>query len=273
MSNRSQRFGDLTLDNKPLPACYGYLSSKLVSLEEAIQPLQNHLEKIEQFAKLSKKHCKFPNENDLSKEESAALYLYTMEMGDNKNVYASLNRILRDENRNKIKPYFSYLKLLHAGVSKLQSVKERVWRAVKENVSDKFKKGATFTWWTVTSCSKELGTTESFLGKDGGTVFSIDCINGKLIQDYSANPSEEEIILMPGTKLKVVSNPINRGGLAIIQLKEVEDEENSPSQSLQDVSDDDQYEVLRKNEDDSEGEDPRDDEYNSGNEDQSDNED
>jgi hypothetical protein len=30
---------------------------------------------------------------------------------------------------------------------------------------------------------------------------------------------------MPGTKLKVVSNPLKRGGLAIIHLKEVEDED------------------------------------------------
>jgi hypothetical protein len=39
----------------------------------------------------------------------------------------------------------------------------KVWRGVKKNVSEKFNKEETLTSWTVTLCSKELDTTESFL--------------------------------------------------------------------------------------------------------------
>jgi hypothetical protein len=86
-------------------------------------------------------------------------------MSANKNFYASLNRTLRNENRNKIKSYFSSLKFLHTGVSKTAtSGRVKVWRGVKKNVSDKFNKEETLTWWTVTLCSKELDTSEPFLG-------------------------------------------------------------------------------------------------------------
>jgi hypothetical protein len=53
-------------------------------------------------------------------------------------------------------------------------------------------------WWGVNSCAIALNIVQPFLGEKG-TLFAIDAIQGKDITAFSANPDEEEVILMPGT--------------------------------------------------------------------------
>ena len=62
---------------------------------------------------------------------------------------------------------------------------------------------------------------ETFLGKSGSrTVFMIECINGKSIQKYSFFDHENEILLVPGTCLRVVDKCSLGEGLHMIRLKE-----------------------------------------------------
>ena len=46
MTNSGDRFTDVELENKRLPACYGYIACKIVSLEEAMTELNNVLPEI-----------------------------------------------------------------------------------------------------------------------------------------------------------------------------------------------------------------------------------
>jgi hypothetical protein len=223
MSGSGQRFTDVDLVNKRLPACYGYITWKLLPLEQAVTDLRDFLPEINRFVKMAKKHCTFPNEHKLEKDEAATVYLYTMEMSDDACVYRILNQTLRVEDRSKVRPWFPYLKLLDSAMSKLPKFKGIVWRGVNKDVSTAFKKGQKITWWSVSSCSKSVDIISAFLDKaPQSTLFNIECSTGKCIAEYTCYPSEDEVILMPGTTFEVVSNPLHHhGGLHFIHLKEI----------------------------------------------------
>ena len=228
MSNSGERFTDVDLGNKRLPACYGYITWKKLPLEEAMKELNNILPEINRFVKLAKKHCTFPNEHNLSKDEAATIYLYTMEMSEDICIYRVLNETLRVEDRTQVRPWFGYLRLLDSATSKLPKVKDIVWRGVNKDISQSFKKGQKITWWSISSCSTSVDVISSFLGKvPQSTLFSIQCSTGKSIAAYTCYPSENEVILMPGTTFEIVSDPLHHhGGLHIIHLKEIAEEDD-----------------------------------------------
>jgi hypothetical protein len=64
---------------------------------------------------------------------------------------------------------------------------------------------------------------EDFLGKSGTrTMFNIECLTGKNIQNHSFHRSEDEILLLPARQFKVVSCLDSGNDLYIVQLKETE---------------------------------------------------
>ncbi|CAF1155524.1 unnamed protein product [Adineta steineri] len=228
MSHSGDRFTDIELENKRLPACFGYIAWKLLSLEDAMKELQDFLIEINRFVKLAKKYCTYPNDYNLTKDESAAIYIYTMEMTDDSSVYRVLNQTLRLEDRSKVRPWFGYLKLLDSATSKLPRFKGIIYRGIDKDVTMKFKKGQRITWWSISSCSTSINVISSFLHKtSSSTLFNIECLNGKSISSYTCYPNENEVILMPGTMFEVVSDPLSHhGGLNIIHLKEISDDDD-----------------------------------------------
>jgi hypothetical protein len=226
MNSSGKRFTDIDLENKHLPACYGYLKWKLLPLEEAVTDLRDILPEIMQFVEYAKKHCRFPNGHNLTKDEAATVYLYTMEMSEDECVYRMLNHALRVEDRSQVRPWFGYLKLLHSAMSKLPNFKGTVWRGVNKDVRQSFKKDQKITWWSISSCSTSVNVISSFLGTaPQNTLFNIQCSTGKSIAEYTCYPSEDEVILMPGTTFEVVSNPLyHPGGLHVVHLKEITDD-------------------------------------------------
>ncbi|CAF1311067.1 unnamed protein product [Adineta steineri] len=233
MSGSGDRFTDIELENKRLPACYDYLNYKLLSLGEAMNELQNFLKDINRSVRSAKRHCTYPNDHNLTKDESAAIYIYTMEISDDSCVSRVLNETLRLEDRSKVCPWFGYLKLLDSATSKLPKFKGTVFRGIDKDVTKSFKKGQKITWWSISSCSTSVDVISSFIGKSSsGTLFHIECLNGKLISSYACYPSENEVILMPGTIFEVVSDPLNHhDGLNIIHLKEINDDDNEEESS------------------------------------------
>ena len=235
MSNTGDRFTDVELENKRLPACYGYIAWKVLTLEEAMKDLRSLLPEIDRFVKLAKRHCTYPNDHGLSKEQAAALYLYTMEMADDACLYRTLNKTLRLENRSLVRPWFAYLKLLDSAVSKLSNFKGTVWRGVNKDVTKTFQKGQKITWWSVSSCSTSVDIISAFLGEvPQSTLFNIECLTGKSIAAFTSYPSEDEVILMPGTMFEVAANPLHHhGGLHIIHLRELADDDDDAEDEKQ----------------------------------------
>ncbi|CAF5051845.1 unnamed protein product, partial [Rotaria socialis] len=68
----------------------------------------------------------------ITTDESAAIHIYTIQWPDtHDSLYKLLNRALRDERRNELKPWFSYLKLILTALYKLPPIKKTLWRAVR----------------------------------------------------------------------------------------------------------------------------------------------
>ncbi|CAF2819422.1 unnamed protein product [Rotaria sp. Silwood2] len=218
------RFTELNLDKKNLPPVAGYWAYPLVSLEQALVPLLSQIHQLERSIEEAKRHCHHPSEHDLTLDESASIFLYTMEAGDY-SLYRLLNKALRDEDRHKIKPWFSFLKLFDTALSKLPTVKGNVWRGISSDVSNYYTENELLTWWSVSSCSLSLNVVQGFLSSNKkSTLFMIEAVNGKNLAGYTVYPNEKEVVLKLGSKFRAKSNALHYSDLQIVQLEEVEND-------------------------------------------------
>jgi hypothetical protein len=201
-----------------------YWQHSLVPLNEALQPVMSWFNQLDRSIDEAKKHCCYPSKHQLTREESAAVYLYTMEGGDN-SFYHVLNQALRSENRRGLRPWFGFLRLFDAALAKLPTVQECIWRGVNGNISQQFKKDEILTWWSVSSCSVSLEVVQDFLGSDkNATLLMIEAKKAKDITGYTSFPDEKEVLLAPGTQLRVKSNALHHhSGLHVVHLAEVHD--------------------------------------------------
>ena len=201
--------------NRWLSPVQGYEDKPLVSLKESVQRIkslvndqqtkklvdekhiQNLVQDLDRNIWIAEKNSSESKEG-LSKDESAAIHLYTMQWSDSDdNLSTVINKILQLEKRDILKPWFSYLKLILTALFKLPSKKGIIWRGVRGNVSDKYQKEK--VWWGFSSCTETMGEIDQFLGRTGErTIFMIDCMHGKAIRNHSKFPEENEILLMPG---------------------------------------------------------------------------
>ncbi|CAF3697278.1 unnamed protein product [Rotaria sp. Silwood1] len=152
--------------------------------------------------------------------------LYTMDWEPHeKCLYFSLNKCLRDKQREALKPWFLFLKLFLTALTKLPSLSRMVFRGVKMNLTDRYPPGSTFIWWGFSSCTTNVNTLQSkkFFGKTGDrTLFAIECHSGKDIRQHSYYQYENEILLPPARQFTVVGCLDQGNGSYLVQLKETE---------------------------------------------------
>ena len=212
--------------NRLLMPIAGYEDLPLVTLEEAVIPLVDQLPRIQTYVHVAKSRCDPLSANELSVDQSASIMLYTMESEpQNQCLYVVLNATLRTEDRGKLKPWFSYLKLFLTALSNLPSSSRQVYRGVKKDLSSEYIKGEQFIWWAFSSCTLSVETlkNEQFLGKTGvRTLFSIECTSGKDISRHSYYAAEEELLLPPARQFQVVASLQLATDLHMIQLKEID---------------------------------------------------
>ena len=98
----------------------GYEREPLVSIEEACKPLKSILDhELKQNITIAKMNSVNPK-HGLKQDESASIYLYTMEWDERENsLYMVLNRTLRLADRAKLQPWLKYLKLFLTAFFKL----------------------------------------------------------------------------------------------------------------------------------------------------------
>ncbi|CAF1362578.1 unnamed protein product [Adineta steineri] len=221
------RFIDLHYSFKILTPIEGFLSEQIVSIEEALQPIESKIDELSYYIKKAKKRCHYPSEHGLTRDESASIYIYTMEWGK-QSLYRVLNKTLRNENRDLCKVWFPYLKLFITALDKLPTLKRRVWRGVAEDIRKNFTADEIITWWSVNSCSSSRDVIKRFLSKEKpSTIFSIEASNGKNVSGYTKYENENEIILRMGTKFRVKRNPVKRSDrLYVVYLIEIDEKNN-----------------------------------------------
>jgi hypothetical protein len=226
------RYSDLSLQNEKFEIVRGYQNEKLVALEEALAPMCSRINGLSQYIKLALNECHRSSKHGLTRDESAAVYLYTLEWGD-QSLYRVLNQALRSDDPDKVKEWFPFLKLFNSAISKLPTVSECVWRGVPDDISRNLKKDQIVTWSSINSCSTSIDVIKDFLSSKSRSwkdIFTrkhsklvmIEIYNGKSLTGYTRFPGENEVVLAPGTKLRVVSDALHHdGGLHVIHLKEI----------------------------------------------------
>lgn len=221
-----QRLTDVIAEPRHmLPPIMGYEKMPIVLLEQAVDPLVPDIPDVHRMVQAAKKRCRTPPGDGLTIDEAASIMLYSMEWKPReKSFYFSFNAVLRAKDRNKLKPWFHYLKLLIYSLSKLPTVTGTVYRGVKEDLHEMYPEQSICFWWGFSSCTSSLKVLEldQFLGKTGTrTMFHIKCSSGKSISRHSAFPQEEEVLL-PAARQFLVESHLDAGnGLHIIQLKEM----------------------------------------------------
>jgi hypothetical protein len=191
----------------------------LVSLKDAVASIETSIHNLKTMVWIAERNSEDPSDG-LTSDESASIHLYTMEWPKgHESFYKLLNEKLRCEKRNELISWFSYLKLFFTALYKLPSLKTVIWRGIRGDVSHLYQKD--FIWWGVSSCTENMENLQKFVGRSGvRTIFMIQCIHGKLIKSHSHYKAENEIILMPGTYLRVIDKWSPNDDLYMIQLQE-----------------------------------------------------
>lgn len=225
-SNGAGRFSDIDVSFKRLAPVYGYKTFPLVSIEEALAPLESQIAELPEMVKIAKVHCLFPSEHGMTRDQSAAVYIYSMEWSET-SLYRVLNKALRSENRNDLKIWFKYLKLFDSALELLPSMSITLWRGISADVGASFKKNQIITWWSYNSCTSSVKVIENFLGSNSGsTLFLIEAINGKDISAYTQYPAEDEVMLPMGSTFRVKSDSLKeKNGSCIVHLTEINGDE------------------------------------------------
>jgi hypothetical protein len=216
---------DLREDNRHLLPIDGYQNVRLVSLEEAVQPLVSLFPGDSLLSRvwLLKERCREPADG-LSQDESASIMLYTVNWPNQvDSLYFILNRTLRLEDRNNLKPWFPYLRLFIGALLQLPPINDTIHRGVKEDLSGYYLPNTNSIWWSFSSCTDTIHVLESdeFCGRIGvRTMFHIKCLGGRSVKNHSFYHSENEILLLPGRYLQVRGHYSAADGLHIIDLEE-----------------------------------------------------
>lgn len=220
------RFSDLA--DEPLvklSPIHAYEQMPLVTLEEAVKPLPSIVPDIKKMLCIVKENCQ-EGKDGLTINESASIMLYSMEWEPKElSLNFIFNKTLRDENRNRLEPWFLYLKLLMKSLSKLPSIHCYVYRAVPMDLSNEYPQGKAFIWWGFALCTRsvEILENEQYIDKKNPrTRFKIECKSAKDIRNHSLNKMTNELLLLPAQRYKVVSSLDLSNGLRIIQVKEID---------------------------------------------------
>jgi len=216
------RFTDFASETEMLGPIHGVMKVPRMSLIDAAAA--TGLADLDACAFLASEHGAQLTKNDahgLTKDEAAALNLYTMES----ELYPALNRLLRSKERQQLKAFFPFLQLMLRAKAKMPAFVGTIWRGVKADLRKQYPKGREMYWWAFSSCTKTMSTLTDpkFLGKKGArTIFNVQVQSGIDIAHYSVfEDAEAEVLLFPGMKLKVIDTLEAGSGLHIIHLEEV----------------------------------------------------
>jgi hypothetical protein len=207
-----------------LPPIKGFENQPLVSLEKSIEPLISIVPDIEQMVWTVKQNCQKP-EDGLSSDESGSIMLYTLEWEPpESSFYFILNSTLRTENRQKLRPWFLFFRLIIFALSKLPTIPHQIiYRGIKIDMSKQYEKENKFIWWAFSSCTSKIDVIKHFLGKKGPrTIINIESNSAKNISRHSFYQTENEILLYPARQFQVISSLDAGNQLHIVHLKEIE---------------------------------------------------
>ncbi len=117
-----------------------YTEEPLLPLAEACSPLVNIIHDLSVYIRLALSKTPQEPPDGLTFNESAAIRLYTIEWEESHpSLYSTLNSTLKKSNRNALRPYYKYLKLVLTALVKLPCAPlQTFWRGVTKDLSKDF---------------------------------------------------------------------------------------------------------------------------------------
>ncbi|CAF2535982.1 unnamed protein product [Rotaria sp. Silwood2] len=203
----------------------GYDKIPIVTLEQAVLPLTPFLPKIQTYVGIVKEKCENPADG-LTSDESASIMLYSIGWQPmNECLYVVLNTTLQSMNRQNLKPWFLYLKLLFTAVIRLPSIHLSVYRISKLALIKQYQKDEIIIWWDFPLCTTSIEhfQTEKSLDKiETKTIFTIECNTIKDIHKHTYCQSDNSLLILPGTQFKVLECLEQDDNLHLITLQEIQ---------------------------------------------------
>jgi hypothetical protein len=215
----------MTLANSLKPVIAAVESGQITDLN--LQELRMAIDRCHRNGVDTKRFREGSNPSRLTVAGIASINLYTGEFGSPA-FYSVLNSNLREAKREQCRPFVPYIWLLmHALRDCPQYDKRLVFRGVLGvNLSSQYPKFREVTWYQFSSCTCDLSVEQKdeFCGNKGiRTLFAIELTTGRgrIIDQYSLEPSEAEVLLPPNSRFRV-KGLLNAGnGLTQIQLEEL----------------------------------------------------
>ena len=211
-SNRSLNTSLSELEWQDRDRIMSYENLPLVSLEHAVESIIPFDSSVRDCVDRAKRLCR--QNSELTIDESAAVYLYTM----SSTLHKKLNEALRVRTPDALAPWLAYLKLFLNAVEKLPSCTATLWRGINSVRDSHFAEDSVQTWFSVTSCTYKIGVAGVFAGSSG-TLLCMEIFHGKDITSYSSKPDEDEILLLPGIRMQEKGKYFENGVL-IVHLQE-----------------------------------------------------
>jgi hypothetical protein len=162
----------------------------------------------------------------LTTDQMVALHLYSQPT----QLYRELNKALRNKHFAAVEPFLPFLKLFVSALDALHNAKKKpqvqraLYRGVPLDLKKEYRVGQEIVWRGVSSCTTDLDVAMSFAGtldgesaKKPATLFHILAV-GVDIGVYSAVEGEEEVIVHPGTILRVTEVLPGKKGITTIKL-------------------------------------------------------
>lgn len=102
---------------------------KVRSLRESLQPVRGRINRIDKLADESLNKCHYPCKNGLTRDESAAIYLLGLKIGDDP-ICEVIQKAWESDDETQLRPWFSYLNLLFTALEKLPNANGEVYQAI-----------------------------------------------------------------------------------------------------------------------------------------------
>lgn len=198
-----------------LATIQGIMKLEIESIENACVPICLQEEAKESLSAVSTNH----HSTILNTEEMASIYMYT-----GCTIYNDLNSALRNEDRSEVEPFFPYLRVFLQALDKVEKIKKNtvLYRGISKNLSHLYKQGSHVTWWNVVSCSADETIAKGFCSSsDDFTLFRVESFSAAPIQEFSAIPDEDELIISPGTTFEIVKVSGKTSRKPVITLREL----------------------------------------------------
>ncbi len=217
-----EAFTNITLsEDDPSERIRGYENEPLVSLEEALKPFDGKIDQLSHYIKEAKKKCHFPSEHNLTHDESAAIYIYTMIWGKGC-LYNHLEAAWKSKDPYKLTQWFKYFKLFRNALNKLPNAKKEIWqgKAFDEKLKEQLNPHSPELYSSMSVCLQLETDVKDHLKRNGVEeiiLVGYKSVNGKVVTGYTAG-DWKGVIMWPGMKVGVTKVERAPDGTLFIHL-------------------------------------------------------